>query len=357
MMKNKLILLLIFEFFGLIGYAQKDTTIVPDEEEDFSQYNNVETVPTKRYCSSKILGISPSKLISVGYDFIASHQVTAGSFSGFNERSATIQNNSGLRIAANFPVVSNTRWLINLGFTRWESNYQINDAGGLTHPLLNTLANNGLRTSGINATIFKPFNEYWFTIVQVSGDFNGDYKIGEMPNGNQGKYSVSALFGKKKHDRMQLAFGVSRTYRAGGQAYFPIVMYNYTAPNKKWGVEALLPARANFRYTINARNLLLAGFELEGNAYRLNNMMDNNSAIVYNQLELKRSELRPRITYEFGLYKFIWLSVQAGYRINYRYNVEDGDRFRSITNKDPYLMENTLGNAFYTNISINLVSP
>ena len=56
---------MIFEFFGLIGYAQKDTTIVPDEEEDFSQYNNVETVPTKRYCSSKILGISPSKLISV----------------------------------------------------------------------------------------------------------------------------------------------------------------------------------------------------------------------------------------------------------------------------------------------------
>jgi hypothetical protein len=356
-MRKVLPLLFAFGISGFTSYAQKDTVAIPNDEEDYSQYNNVETVPTKRYCSSKILGISPSKLISVGYDFVAAHQLTAGAFSKFGEGSATIQSNTGLRVAANFPVVSNTRWLINLGFTRWESNYQMKDAGGLNHPLLNTLANTGLRTSGMNATVFKPFNEYWFTIVQVSGDFNGDYKIGELPAGNQGKYSVSALYGKKKHDRMQLAFGISRTYRAGGQAYFPIVMYNYTAPNKKWGIEALLPARANFRYTINARNLLLAGFELEGNAYRLNNMMESTPDIGFGSLELKRSELRPRITYEFGLYKFIWLSIQAGYRINYRFNAEDGDRFRSITNKDPYLMENTLGNAFYTNISINLVSP
>ena len=353
----KQLFLLLFTCVSSLCFAQKDTLLVPEEEEDYSQYNNVVEAPTKRYCSSKVLGISPSKLISFGYDYVAPHNITAGAFSGFLENSSTINSASGMRIAANFPVISNTKWLVNLGVNWWETNYSFKDADKLAHPLLKSLNDNGLRTSGINATVFKPFNEFWFSVVQLSGDFNGDYKANQLPDGNQVKYSVSALYGKKKHDRVQLAFGISRTYRAGGQAYFPIMMYNYTAPNKKWGIEALLPARANFRYTINARNLLLAGFELEGNAYRLNNMMESTTSIGFGSLELKRSELRPRITYEFGLYKFIWLSIQAGYRINYNYNVDDSDFYRRTGSDKPYTFENTLGNAFYTNISINLVSP
>jgi hypothetical protein len=349
--------LLIFFLVNSISYAQKDSLPISEPEEDYSQYNNVEEVATKRYCSSKVLGISPSKLISIGYDFVAAHSIEAGAFDGFLENSSTINYNNGLRIAANFPVISNTKWLLNLGVNWWETSYNFKDEEKLNSPFLKTLNDNGLRTSGINATLFKPFNEYWFSVIQLSGDFNGDYRANQFPAANQVKYSVSALFGKKKHDRMQLAFGISRTYRAGGQAYFPIVMYNYTSPNKKWGIEALLPARANFRYTLNARNILLAGFELEGNAYRLNNMMENTPNINYSNLELKRSELRPRITYEFALYKFIWMSVQAGYRINYRYNVDEGDFYRSSSNKTPYVMENTLQNSFYSNISINLVSP
>jgi hypothetical protein len=353
----KLNFFVLFCLVSSLSLAQTDTLQIPQEEEDYSQYNNVEEVPTKRYCSSKVLGISPSKLISFGYDYVAPHDISAGAFSGYLENASSLNNSSGFRVAANFPVISNTKWLLNLGVNWWEMKYNFKDADKLNNPLLKTLNDNGLRTSGLNATLFKPFNEFWFTVIQVSGDFNGDYKANQLPAGNQIKYSVSALYGKKKHDRVQLAFGISRTYRAGGQAYFPIMMYNYTSPNKKWGIEALLPARANFRYTINARNLLLAGFELEGNAYRLNNMMENTPGINYGKLELKRSELRPRITYEFVLYKFIWLSVQAGYRINYRFNVDDGDFYRSTGSDKPYTFENSLNNAFYTNISINLVSP
>lgn len=354
-MKGKLVF--VFIFISSFSFAQKDSLPIVEPEEDYSQYNNVEEVATKRYCSSKVLGISPSKLISIGYDFVASHNLNTGAFDGFLENSSTINYNNGLRIAANFPVISNTKWLVNLGVNWWETNYNFKDPEKLNSPFLKTLNDNGLRTSGISTTVFKPFNEYWFSVIQLSGDFNGDYRANQFPAGNQIKYSVSALFGKRKHDRRQLAFGISRTYRAGGLAYFPIMMYNYTSPNKKWGIEALLPARANFRYTLNARNILLAGFELEGNAYRLNNMMENTPNLNYSKLELKRSELRPRITYEFALYKFIWVSVQVGYRINFRFNTDEGDFFRSSGSDVPYVFENVLGNSFYTNVSINLVSP
>ena len=91
------ILFAIFIFISSVSNAQKDTLPAAEPEEDYSQYNNVEEVPTKRYCSSKVLGISPSKLISVGYDFVGSHTINAGAFDGFLENSSTINYNNGLR--------------------------------------------------------------------------------------------------------------------------------------------------------------------------------------------------------------------------------------------------------------------
>ena len=39
-------------------------------------------------------------------------------------------------------------------------------------------------------------------------------------------------------------------------------------------------------------------------------------------LEIRRGEIRLRIVYEFSLKEFIWLSIQAAYRINYRFDMD-----------------------------------
>jgi len=56
--------------------------------------------------------------------------------------------------------------------------------------------------------------------------------------------------------------------------------------------------------------------------------------------------------------------VQAGYRINYRYEVDrlvDGQEiyraFGLLSNVPKYVMENRLSNPLYFQISLNLVSP
>lgn len=356
MKKISCIILLTF-LFSIESKAQKDTVIIP-EEEDFSKYADVVEAPTKRYCTSKILGISPSKLISVGYDFQAANVLTSGALESYGEEYAKINSNHGLRVFANFPVISNVKWLVNLGVNYLENKYEFQEPASFKHPLNRTLQQKGLKSYGLNLTLFRPINEKYFTIVQTSGDINGDLAIGDAPAMNQLKISASAIYGKKYHDRLMAGFGISRTYRGGGLLYIPIFMYNYTEPNKKWGLEILLPARANFRYTFNARNMLFAGFELEGNSYRLNNLAANYPDLVNRNIELRRSELRPRITYEFSVYNFIWISVQAGYRINFRYNLDEGDFYRSSFGEEiPYLAENKLTNPFYFNVSLNLVSP
>jgi hypothetical protein len=211
---------------------------------------------------------------------------------------------------------------------------------------------------GVNTTLFKPLNDKNFLLFQGSADMSGDYDWNLMPAKFM-KYSAALIYGKRPSEKKQWGLGLSRTYRAGELNYIPILLFNYTDAANKWGTEILFPARAHVRRTINSRNMIFAGYELEGQSYRLYRM----ESIRNQDLEIRRAEIRLRLVYEFSLKDFLWMSIQAGYRINYRYDVDrlnNGEEiFRAfgLLSKEPYIMKNTLTNPFYFNISLNLVSP
>jgi hypothetical protein len=353
--------------------AQTDTATTPQkntEDEDFSMYDEVGFVDqsAKRYCSPKIEGLSPAKLISLGFDFQGPYKMTLDTFNNnINQGSpenGNITATSGMRFACNIPVVSKTSLVWQLGANYWESGYNINSESitkpvvYAENPMLKSLQNNGLRTMGVNTTLFKPLNDKNFLLFQGSADLSGDYDWNLMPT-KYLKYSAALIYGKRPSERKQWGVGLSRTYRAGELNYIPIIFFNYTDAANKWGSEVLFPARAQVRRTINSRNMIFAGYELEGQSYRLYRM----ESIRNQDLEIRRAEIRLRLVYEFSLKDFLWLSVQAGYRINYRYDVDrlnNGEEiFRAfgLLSKEPYIMKNTLTNPFYFNISLNLVSP
>lgn len=347
------VLLLFFMSFSLV--AQNDS--IPEEEIDFSAFAGEAEMAsgTKSYCTSKIIGISPSKLISVGYDIQGPYSLTTdvNNTAPWND---DISISHGLRLGATFPVVSNIRGIFSIGFSYWEQNYSFkNTLSG--SPLAYSLDNSALRTTGVNFTYFKPLSGVHFLLFNSSHDLNGDYRLNEWQNPKYIKHSVLGVFGWKKHDRRQFGIGVARTYRVGEVNYIPIILYNYTSPNGKWGIESILPARFHYRRTINARNLLFAGFELEGNSYRLRNRDNVFAGFPNDALELRRSELRLRLVYERSLYGFIWLSAQVGYRYNYRFEVDNGEFFRGFFGDQQYVFENKLTNPIYFNIGLNLVSP
>ena len=80
--------------------------------------------------------------------------------------------------------------------------------------------------------------------------------------------------------------------------------------------------------------------------------MITNYNLGYRNIQLQRSEIRPRLTYEFSIYNFIWLSIQGGYRVGYKFNVDNVDY-----KADPLIMNNKVSGSYYFNISLNLVSP
>lgn len=264
----------------------------------------------------------------------------------------------GLRLFANIPVISTNKVIWQLGMNYMQSAYRFSDDANATQGgLIEQLDGNSLHWTSLFTTIYKPLNETTFLLFQGQADMSGDYSLSNL--GDQYiRYSAAAMWGKRPHDRLQWAVGLSRTYRVGAPNYIPILMYNYTSKNRKWGVEALLPARGAYRYSINSENLLLAGFELEGGSYRIQQLSTQDRSF-----EIRRGEIKARLEYQRKLVGFFWWSVQAGVRIDYSYDADfvDGNsetiRVFGILGDDPFSMRNSLGPAPYFNVSISFVSP
>ncbi|WKV12582.1 DUF6268 family outer membrane beta-barrel protein [Marivirga harenae] len=350
-----------------------------EEEIDWDAYGEVEYAggQTKSYANAKIVGLSPAKFITIGYeqqfpyDFSYSN-IEKDAYAFDQDRKEAIDNNlaeegrigytGGLRISANIPVISTNSFIWQMGMNYMQSAYRFqDDIGAEEGGLREQLNGRSLHTTGLFTTLYKPFNETTFMLLQAQADMSGDYSLSDL--GDQYlRYSAAALFGKRPHDRLQWALGISRTYRVGAPNYVPIILYNYTSQNRKWGIEALLPARAFYRYSINQTNLLLAGFELEGGSYRIGGL-SNPTAGEISSFEIRRGEIKARLEYQRRLVGFFWWSVQAGVRIDYSYDadyLDDGAetlRVFGIAGEAPFSMRNSLGPAPYFNFSISFVSP
>ncbi len=380
MTHSKILLLGLF-LLGPIEWTQAqsdDSTRTPQatEDEDFSMYDQVDFADqsARRYCSPKIEGLSPAKLISIGYDYQGGYGLGAGAFTNkasdysWTPDSVNVLNSRGLRLGFNIPVISRTNLVWQMGANYWEQRYAIEGLNGepinSPHPLIQSLQENGLRTLGVNTTLFKPLDDRRFLLFQGSADLNGDFSLPGLMPLKYLKYSAALIYGIRPNEKKQWGLGIARTYRVGELNYIPVFLFNWTDRSNKWGSEILFPARAHVRYTFNPRNMLFGGFELEGQSYRL---WDSPSMMSYNlrgeDLEIRRGEIRLRAMYEFSLKDFVWMSVQAGYRINYRYEVDrlvggqEIYRAFGLLSDAPYVMENRLGNPLYFQVSVNLVSP
>ena len=354
--------------------AQTETESTDSYDDiDWSLYDDLgfEDESIKRYANAKIEGLSPAKLISFGYDVQSPYTITPGDLTlgdgtiiaGGEAEALQVNSTAGIRAGFNLPVVSQTNLVWQMGANYWNTSYNYAEAPtSADNPLHQTLSEHGLRTSGVNTTIYKPLDEEQFILFQGSADMSGTYGSSLIP-AQYLKYSAAVLWGKRPTEKKQWAVGVARTYRVGELNYIPVILYNKTSANNKWGTEALFPARVHVRRTINPRNMVFLGYELQGQSFRMYENLPGFD-IRDEDLEIRRGEIRVRAIYEFSLKNFIWMSVQAGYRINYRYDVDrlasGPDIYRAfglIDGTPAYAQMNGLTNPFYVNVSVNLVSP
>jgi len=347
---------LLFIVNSSFSQVTDSTKTVP--EEDYSQYGSAEE--SIKYCTQKVRFLSPTKLISIGYEFQAPFTAAftpkkngVQSQVATNPQEQKIEFLGGARWQANAPVISNNKFILNLSANYYESFFRTKASNQNTFAEDNVLSSlkPGLRTMGLSATAFKPLDDKHFIIVSAMADFNGNYTWDNFSEYfPRPTLTFAALYGWKKSDNFMWALGATQTWRGGEILYVPLLMFNKTF-NDKWGLEILLPARAHLRYNFSPQSLLLAGFEVEGNSYR---MLTSPDAIFPKGIShLRRSELKFRMIYEKKLFGFVWISVQAGYRYNYKFNFSE----ERTSKRGDFLVTSKLGNPLYAGISINLVSP
>jgi hypothetical protein len=327
-----------------------DTTkAAPPEDLNFDEFTDADDRKVKTFATQKVLYITPTRLISVGYESQFGGQLTSVEQTNTAELPAITDLNAyrGLRLAYNTPVISRSNFILNLGLTYWGTSVRPGQSNTTRVGFMDALEPT-IRSTGFNATAFKPLNDRHFLIIQGNVDANGNYRgFGDLSS-RHFTYSGTAIFGWKKDDNFMWGLGVTRTYRGGNLLHLPVLLYNRTF-NPRWGIEAILPARAAIRRNFGINALLSFGYELEGNSFFL-----GNNATRRNDLFLRRSEIKPRLNYERKLTGFVWLAVQAGVAINWRYDVLGTQN--PVANERP-IFTNTLRNAPYVNVSLNLVSP
>ncbi|MCH7410023.1 DUF6268 family outer membrane beta-barrel protein [Belliella sp. DSM 111904] len=362
-----MMLLFLSAALPLTAFAQDE------DDEDWDAYGDLELVDdskVKRFAKPTIVGLSPTRFLSVSYDRQLPYDMnlSAAKFPasvndgwGVDEsapisESGRVNFTGGLRFNSNIPVISKSSLVWQTGLNYMRIGYSISDvnaqpnASGLT----DILDERGLNNLNWTNTFFVPISEENFFIFQGILDMSGDYGWGLQPF-NTIRWSLAAVYAKRVSENKRWGLGVSRTYRVGNLNYVPVVMYDVTSADRKWGTEILFPARMHGRYNFSKNSLLLFGYELEGQSYRIDQFSVGN-----NSYEIRRGELRPRLEYQKQLSGPFWMNFQAGYRIDWTYNADEleGSRefFRGFFGNQRYGMVNNLSNTVYFNVGISFVT-
>ncbi|MBU6158366.1 MAG: hypothetical protein KGP35_04955 [Bacteroidetes bacterium] len=345
-MKSYIFLFLIpfFSLTSMNAHGQTDSTVPANDEFDYSLFTDAAGV--KRYATQKVINQSPSRIVSIGFEYHDRFQMNQVPQDASNTiADYTIRNMSGFRAQVNLPVISNDKFIWQVGANYWGSQFTFKQVPGSKFE--SRLQQNGLHSLGVQSTIFKPLDEKHWLVVQVAADVNSSFsKIAEISRQTL-TLSGTAIYGWKYSDRNMFGVGLARTYRAGALLHVPVIFWNKTF-NDHYGMELLLPARGYVRRNFSTTSMLQLGYELEGNQFQLANAAANGS------LFLQRGELKPRIMWDQKIAGFIWLNLQAGLRMNWRFDVMNKAGSREIADR---FYENQLTNPFFFAISLNLVSP
>jgi Domain of unknown function (DUF6268) len=339
-MKKYFIFLFLLSSINL-SFAQTDSTKATSEELNFEEFGDADNKDIRTFCTQKVSYLSPTKLISIGYEAQLPFHLSSENATKSSITSSHVNSFSGFRLGLNTPIISRSNFILNLGLNFWNTSAKLekpensNFYGGIR----------ALNSTGINATVFKPFDNKHFMIIQANADLNGNYRGFNELDAKGMTYSGTAIYGWKKNDNLMWGVGVTRTYRAGQLLHIPVILLNRTF-NQKWGIETILPAKFNVRRNFSPSSYLLFGYEIEGNTY----FVANTGSDLY----LRRGEMKPRVTFEKKIAGFVWLSAQAGWRYNWRF---DGFSTKNPIKNEKPIIANGLGNPLYFNLSINLVSP
>jgi len=106
-----------FSFILLFLVAPTYFKAQDTDEDDFSMYDDLDFADeaAKRYATSKVIGLSPQKLILMGYNAQGTYKIESGAVNNTLARTMNTTLTHGFQLAANIPVYSRDSLVVQLG--------------------------------------------------------------------------------------------------------------------------------------------------------------------------------------------------------------------------------------------------
>lgn len=295
----------------------------------------------KSYCNPLVLGQAPTKRLSLVYEYQSGFDIPGQFQSGNQTAMSTVNAVHNLRLQYSKNLVMKPKFYMSFNAGYWFTSYNVADP--VTNPFARLLSQRFFHGFSASSNMFKPLNSKNFILVNITLEAAGNGLSLQNFSGDNLLAGGAIIYGWKKGMQRMWGIGAFRGYRLGRVIHVPALLYNNSF-NKKWGVDALLPARAQLRYTRSPKLMWTAGYELDGTQYALR----TNGA--FNNQFFQRGEIRPRIGMERQLGKYGALTVNAGLRINGRFDVSSDYAGKNL------VIENNPATGLFINAGVHVTS-
>ncbi|GAA4013517.1 hypothetical protein GCM10022408_28270 [Hymenobacter fastidiosus] len=307
----------------------------------------------QQFATPSVVGMGPSKGLIFHYERVPRFNVSSnGQVVGLRDYNSQATKNARLFIKGYIPMINHPhlKLILGINYEREEFKFRDRPTG---YELYDNIENKGLKTLGAQLAVIRPVNDVNWYIIRTKGELSGDYTSSELSVRDYLRMSAEFLYGWKRSPTFSWGLGVQLGYTFGRFSPYPALLYNRTF-NKRWGVEALFPARVTARYNASPRSLFYAGYSVDGLNYIINlrQPLRREGSISLNSLELRETEVKFRTRWEREIYDFLWFGLEAGYRYNYAF-----DAFDRTNNNRIKIIDSKLANAPYASVELFIVPP
>ncbi|PVY44114.1 DUF6268 family outer membrane beta-barrel protein [Pontibacter virosus] len=304
---------------------------------------------TKEYASPGVRGMGKSRGIVIGYERLPQFDMESESDNPeVGNGRARVRRHNKFFVRALAPVMNKPNSKLILGIDHKFEEFNFENVSPASYSLYRNLEDKNLKSLGLQLAFLHSFDEVRFMLVRAKGELNGDYTRDNVNVSDYLKTTVDMAYGWKRTPDFAWGVGLQLGYTFGRQRIYPGIMYNRTF-NDRWGVESIFPANLRVRYNVSEKTLLYTGYRIEGASYNL--YASEPPLSQFNDIELRRTDIKGLLRLEQEIYDFLWFAVEGGFRQYYRHRAFD------VVGSRDELITNTLKGAGYIGIELYAVPP
>ncbi|WP_018476644.1 DUF6268 family outer membrane beta-barrel protein [Pontibacter roseus] len=301
------------------------------------------------YASPGVRGMGKSRGIVIGYERLPQFDFESESDDPeVGNGRARVRRHNKFSVRALAPVMNKPKTKLILGIDHSFEEFNFENVTPVSYSLYNNLEDKNLKSLGLQLAFLHSPNEVNFYLVRAKAELNGDYTRDNISISDYLKTTIDVAYGWKRSPGFAWGVGFQLGYTFGRRRLYPGILYNRTF-NDKWGVESIFPANARLRYNVSEKTLLYTGYRIEGASY---NMFAGDPPLSqFNDIELRRTDIKGLLRLEQEIYDFLWFAVEGGFRQYYRHRV-----FDEVGSRD-WLIKNSLAGAGYIGVELYAVPP